>query len=161
MRDENGRAAAHDFAQVIQDLVFGLRIDARERVIENHDARIADDGTRNGGALLLAAGEGEATFPHHGRVFVGEAFDVDSDVGGLGGGVDGLIGGMLHAERNVLPDRVAKEERFLRHETDVAAQEVDWEVTDRVAVYENGTRSSVVHTRNQIDERCLSRTRWT
>src|SRR5579862_8137153 len=54
--DEDGGAAAHDVAQVVEDLVFGVSVDAGERVVENQDLGIADEGAVNGGPLLLTAG---------------------------------------------------------------------------------------------------------
>ena len=57
MRDENCGAALHDFAQVIQNFVFGVSVDAGERVIQNQDARIANQSASDRGALLLSARE--------------------------------------------------------------------------------------------------------
>ena len=55
VRNEDRGAAAHDLAQMIQDLVFRVRVDARQRVVQNQNARIANDSARDGGALLLSA----------------------------------------------------------------------------------------------------------
>src|SRR5579871_5923088 len=60
MRDKDGGAAVHDVAQVIENFVFRVGIDAGEGVVENQNFGIADQGAGNGGALLLASGEGDA-----------------------------------------------------------------------------------------------------
>src|SRR5215467_1442568 len=60
MRDEDGRAAFHHVAQVIENFVFGLCIDAGKRIIQNQDARIADEGARDRSALFLSARECDA-----------------------------------------------------------------------------------------------------
>src|ERR1700683_5569044 len=37
--DEYGGAALHHFAQVVEDLVFGVSVDAGESIVENESAR--------------------------------------------------------------------------------------------------------------------------
>src|SRR5579863_422419 len=64
MRDEERRTVLHHAAQTAQDLFLGLRINARERVIEDQDARVADHGARNRRALLLAARKRQAALAH-------------------------------------------------------------------------------------------------
>src|SRR5579862_7505674 len=81
VRDEDGGAAAHHVAQMVENLVFGVSVDAGERVVEDEDLGIANKGAGNGGALLLSAGEGDAAFAHHGVVAFGKALDVGCDVG--------------------------------------------------------------------------------
>jgi len=53
MRNEDRRASAHNFAQVIQNLIFGVRVDAGERVVENENLWTPQQGACDGGALLL------------------------------------------------------------------------------------------------------------
>ena len=86
--DEDGGASAHDFAQVVEDFVFGVGVDAGEGVVENQNARAAQQGAGDGRALLLASGERDAALADRGVVAFGEAFDVVGDVGGFGGGFD-------------------------------------------------------------------------
>jgi len=56
VRNENGSSSLHDFAQVIQNLIFGMRVHAGERVVENQNFRIANQSPGNRGALFLSAG---------------------------------------------------------------------------------------------------------
>ena len=60
--NKDGRATAHDLAQAGEDALFGIGVHARQRIVEDQDARVADDGAGDGGALLLPAGEGDAAF---------------------------------------------------------------------------------------------------
>src|ERR1700686_4524850 len=106
VRDENGRAAAHDVAQMIENLVFGVSVDAGERVVEDENLGIADESAGNGGALLLPAGKRDATFSDHGVVAFGEGLDVGRDVRCVGRVTNILIGGSVHAQRDVLADAI-------------------------------------------------------
>ena len=155
--DEDGGASAHDFAEVVEDFVFGVGVDAGEGVVEDEDAWAAEQGAGDGGALLLASGEGDAAFADRRVVAFGEAFDVLGDVGGFGGGFDvvklRLAVFLRYAEGDVFADGVAEEECLLRDEADVPAQRVEREFADGVAVDEDGAGLGVVDPRDQIDER--------
>src|SRR5512143_668801 len=72
VRDKNSRPSFHDFAQVIKDFIFGMRVHTGESVIENQYARVAQNGTGNGGALLLSAGQRDAALSDHGPIRVGK-----------------------------------------------------------------------------------------
>ena len=110
----------HHVAQVVENFVFGVGVDAGERVVENQNLRIANQGAGDGSALLLSAGERDAALADHGVVAFGKALDVGRDVGGFGGVVNLLVGGRVDAKRDVLADAVAEQESFLRDESDVA-----------------------------------------
>ena len=49
--DEDGGAPAHDFAEMVEDFVLGVGVDAGEGVVENEDAGAAKKGAGYGGAL--------------------------------------------------------------------------------------------------------------
>ena len=51
---------AHDVAQPRQDLFFGVGVHRRQRIVQNQDRGIDDDGARDGRALLLAARQRDA-----------------------------------------------------------------------------------------------------
>ena len=86
--DEDGGASLHDLAEMVEDFVFGVGVDAGEGVVEDQDAGAAEEGAGYGGALLLASGEGDAALAYRGVVAFGETFYVLGDVGGFGGGLD-------------------------------------------------------------------------
>src|SRR5277367_2497899 len=56
VRDEDVGAAAHDAGQALKNALFGESVDAGQCVVQNQDFGIAQDGARDGHALLLAAG---------------------------------------------------------------------------------------------------------
>ena len=59
-------------AQAREDALFGLRVDGGKGIVEDEDARIANDRAGDGAALFLSAGERDAAFADDGVVFVGE-----------------------------------------------------------------------------------------
>src|ERR1700722_6276167 len=134
MRDENRSASAHDVPQVIENFVFGMGIDAGERVVENQNLRIADQSTRNRRALFLAAGERDAAFSYHRVVAFGKALDVGCDIRRIGCVVDLLIGGRVHAQGDVLADAVAKKKSFLGNEPNTPAERCNQLLTKQSAV---------------------------
>ena len=158
--DEDGGATAHDFAEMIEDFVLGVGVDAGKGIVEDEDAGAAEKGAGDGGALLLAAGESDAAFADGGVVAFGEAFDVVGDVGGFGGGFDVVERDVAiftrHSKSDVFADGVAEEKCFLRNETDVAAQGVERELADGASVDEDGAGRGVVNARDEADERRFS-----
>ena len=122
VRNKDGGASAHYLAQVGEDLLFGVGVDAGEGVIKDQNARISQNSAGDGGALLLPAGKSNAAFPYHGGIRFREAFDVCGDVGGSGCVMNLRIAGLFGAESNVFTDGVAEQESFLGHKPDVAAQ---------------------------------------
>src|ERR1700757_3112405 len=101
VRDEDSGAAAHHVPQMIENLVFGVSVDAGECVVEDQNLGIADEGAGNGGALLLSARERDAAFSDHGVVAFGEGLDVGGDVRRVSRVVNLLVGGGVYAERDV------------------------------------------------------------
>src|SRR5450631_4475530 len=139
VRNEDGGAAAHDVAQVIEDLVFGVGVDAGERVVEDQNLGIANQGAGNRRALLLSAGERDAAFSHHRIVAFGKTLDVDCNVGRVGRVVNLLVGGGVDSQGDVLADAVAEQESFLGHESNVLAQRCDGIISNRTAIDQNGS----------------------
>src|ERR1700693_5733986 len=137
---------------MVEDLVFGMSVDAGEGVVEDEDAGAAEKGAGDGGTLLLASGESDAAFADGGVVAFGETFDVLRDVGGIGGGFDvvwiRLAIFLRDAEGDVFADGVAEEEGFLRNESDVAAEGVERELADGASVDKDGAGLGVVDARD-------------
>src|ERR1700728_289852 len=152
VRNEDGGAPLHHVAQVVENLVFGVGVDAGESVVEDQNLGIADEGTGNCGALLLTAGEGDAAFAHHRVVAFGEALDIGGDVGRVGGTLNLLIGSRFHAQCNVFANAVTEEKSFLRHESDVFAQRCHEIIANMSSIDENHTGLRVVDARNQAHQ---------
>jgi hypothetical protein len=124
MRDDESGAVLHQVIQRFADLGFGLRVHGRGGVIEDQDARILQQGARNGHALLLPAGERHAFFTDHGVVAIGESHDHVMHGGGFRGALRSPPASRhAHAVQNILADRAAEQERFLLHDADLLTQD--------------------------------------
>ncbi len=157
VRDEDGRAPLHHFAQMVENAFFGVGVHAGERVVQDHDARVANESARDGGALLLSARKGDAALADQGRVLVGEGLNVLGDAGAIGRGAHLFVGGTRRAKRDVLADGVGEQEGLLRDESEVAAQLVHRQLADGLAVDQHHAGSGVVDAGNQADQRGLAR----
>src|ERR1700692_1891097 len=98
MRDQDGGAATHDGGEGCENLLLSCRVHTRERVVENQNARVAEDRSRNRGSLLLAARKGDASLPDHGLVTLGESCNVGGEAGSFRGKRDLVLRGIFHTE---------------------------------------------------------------
>src|SRR5262245_53305702 len=64
MRDDEGRAPARGAVERLDQRVLGRGVEARGRLVEDQDRRVADDRARDRDALLLAARQGRAALGH-------------------------------------------------------------------------------------------------
>src|SRR5229473_6630539 len=62
---------------MVENLVFGVGIHAGERVVENQDARIANDGAGYCCALLLPSRKSYAALAHHGLILFRKVYEAD------------------------------------------------------------------------------------
>src|SRR5579863_9360164 len=122
MRDKNRRAALHDFAQMVEDLIFSMGVYAGKRVIENQNLRIADQRPGNRRPLLLPARKCNAALAHQRLVSLGKTMNVRRDVRDFGGIFDLCVSRGLNPQRDVLPDAVAEQKSFLWHESNAPPQ---------------------------------------
>src|SRR6202451_4548537 len=95
MRNEDRGAPLHYVAQVVEDFIFRVSIDAGERIVEDEDSWVANQGAGDGGALLLPARERDAAFPHQRLIALGKSFNVGCNVGGFGCVMNLLVGGRV------------------------------------------------------------------
>ena len=72
MGDQQGRAARHDLAQRLVDLVLDAGVHGGGGVVEEQQPGVGEDRAGEGDALALAAGEGEAVLADLGVVAVGQ-----------------------------------------------------------------------------------------
>ena len=104
------------------DLLFRLGIERGGRFVEKQNGRVLEQRARDRKALLLAAGKQAALVADDGLVALRLRHDEVVREGGLGGGVDFLLGRVEPAELDVFEDGVVKEEGLLRDEADLFAQ---------------------------------------
>jgi len=64
MGDDEGGPAAEEPAQGLLDQAFAFRVQGRGGLVQDQDAGILQNGPGYGHPLALAAGEGQASFPH-------------------------------------------------------------------------------------------------
>ncbi len=94
--------------QFAQDLLFGVGVDTGQRVVQDQDAGVADDGASDGRSLLLASGERDPALAHHGRQAGGKFFKFAPDVGRLSGLQHLFIAGQGSAKGDVSANGLAE-----------------------------------------------------
>src|SRR5437763_15974720 len=156
MRNENRRASPHHVTEMIQDLVFGVRIYAGKRIVQNQNAGIANQGAGYCGALLLSAGERDSALANQSFVLFGKLFDVSGYVRCLRRPANFHVAGLGHTESDVLANSFAEEKSLLRNETDVPTKIGQRIVPDGEAVNQNRSGFGIVDARNQADQRGLT-----
>ncbi len=78
-------------AQARQNLLFGVGVDGRERIVQDQDARIHHDRAGQGRPLLLSAGQGDAALPDHRVIAFREIVDILVQAGDRCSGADALV----------------------------------------------------------------------
>src|SRR5271155_4940517 len=73
MRDHERGASFHQVLQSMLDELFALRIEARSGFVENEDAWIRENRSRNRDALFLSAAQAHAPLAYDGVVFIWKA----------------------------------------------------------------------------------------
>jgi hypothetical protein len=152
---ENRRPLAHHGAQPGQDLLLGIRVHSRQRIVEDEDFGVDEERAREGGPLLLAARERDAAFPHRRLEAARKIRDVLVEPG-HGRGVLNAALRSVAAERHVLPDGCREKERLLRHEADRAAKALQRNLADVHAADRHRAGRRLVQPRQQRDERRLA-----
>jgi hypothetical protein len=156
MRDEERRAPLQHLAQPREDLGFRARVHGGETVVEEEDRRIHGERARDRGALPLSAGEVDAALAEKRLEAVRQRFDLGKDARVRGGLRQARVVRRAAAEADVLADRVAEEERVLRHVADRAAQIGESEPLDRDAVHEDRPRRGIDEPRDEREQRALA-----
>ncbi len=122
VRDEQRRAPAHQRPQRRVDLLLRLRVDRRGRVVEDENARVGDDRPCERDALPLPAGKRQPALADDRVVAVGQRADELVRLCCSRRGLDLRAGRVGPPVRDVGPDGVREQERFLEHHTDLAAK---------------------------------------
>src|ERR1700730_10610216 len=105
VRDDEDRATLGDLAHVLLDDALALVIERARSLVEDEDARIGHQGTRNGDALALSPGERSAPLAHHGVVALGQLQDKVVRARERGGGDHALHGNGRINERDIVAHR--------------------------------------------------------
>ena len=120
-RDEH-RAPFEGGAEPLHEPPLGERVDRRERIVEDDDARAGDERARERDALALAAGEVDAPLADQRVVAVRKLVRERVDARRLAGREHLVPVRVGAAGGEVLAQRHREEHRPLRHERDVASE---------------------------------------
>jgi len=156
VRDDDVGAPAHKVLQRVLNGVFGDGVQGRGGLVQNQDARILEHHTRDGEALLLAAGELQAAVAHLGVVAVRLAHDEIVDVCDAAGGLKLLLRGVHLGIEQIVADRVVEEVGLLRHNADVAAQKAEVIAFYIDVVDADGAAGNIVEARDEVYQRGLA-----
>src|SRR5262249_4051261 len=114
MRHEQAGSASHNLSQMSENLLFGVGVHRRKRIIQNQNSGSADQCSGNRRSLLLLTRKSDAAFSENRFVSVGKRFDVFGQSRFGRRRAYFTVGCLLDTKRNVLGNCVAEQKRFLR-----------------------------------------------
>ena len=88
VRDDDRRPLPQDSAQPRQNFFLRVRVHRRQRIVQNQDARVDDDGARKRRPLFLPARQRDPALADRRLVAVRKVGDVLVETRDLGGGKD-------------------------------------------------------------------------
>ena len=155
MGDEDRRAALHERHQAVHDLRLARRVEARGRLVEHEDRRVAQQDPRDPDALALAARQPDALRPERAVEAAGQAADEVLGVG-RAGGADDVLARRVAAVGDVLGDGAGEQHRVLQEDPDLVAKPVERAVARVAAVDEDRAGGRVVEARDERADRRLA-----
>ncbi len=159
MGDDQACALGEDRLDRFLDGVLGDGVQGGSRLIEDDQARFAEDDPGDRKPLLFAAGKLHAAVAHDGVVAFREPADERVDIGFTASFFDfGLRGVGLGVEQ-ILFDSAVEQVSVLRHHSDVLAQIGQIEFSDVDAVQQDPSARHIVEARNQVDDGRLAGSR--
>ena len=150
MRNHEGRTAHHQFVQGSLHHLFAFRIQGRCRLVQNQNARIFQDGTGDGHALALTARKIQPSFADLRVVALRQITNERIRIRRLGGLDDLLVRRIQPSVADILHDRCAEEQRFLRHNANLLPQGIHRHVPDIQAIDPNITTVYIIKPWNEI-----------
>ena len=154
--DERG-PAGEEPTQSAVDPALRADVDRRRRLVEDEDARVCEEGSRECDELPLAERELEAALADLRVVAGGEIGDERVGSDGVRGRFDLGAGGAGPAEGDVVGDRACEEEALLRNDPELAAERLLGDAAQVGAVDRDPPVARVVEAREQLGDRGLSR----
>ena len=154
--DDEAGAPAHQALQRQLDEVLGFGIYAGERIIEDEDARILEQGAGDGDALLLSAGERHAALADMGGIALRQFQDEVVGLRRFCCGENLFVAGVGAPKSQVLADARGEERGFLQYDADLIPQRFECDAAQIVAIYGDAARRGIVETRQQVDDRTFA-----
>src|SRR5687767_5502998 len=109
MRHDQTRAITHHAAKLPENSLFRVRINRRQRVVENQNLRLAQHRTCYRRALFLTTGKRDAPLANERFKLVRKSRDVFRQTSDLGGPLNLSLLSLLDPERDVSLHRIAKQ----------------------------------------------------
>src|SRR5207248_2955690 len=156
VRNDDGRLAAHELTECVEDERLRCRVQSGQWFVENQDRRVTDDCSRDCDPSLLPARQRDAALPNHRVVALRQLANEPVCVCQLGSAYDVAACRRGPAVRDVLPDGTAEEQRILEDEAHALAQRLLVEGSDVITVDQHASRLRVVEARDEINECCLT-----
>ena len=157
--DHQRGAALAQLVQRALDHDLGGVVKRRGGLVQDEYGRVLEEHAGDGQALLLPARQAHAALADHGVVAVLHGEDVVVDVGALGGLDDLLLGGVETPVEYVVADGGVEQVDVLLHDAHVAAQRLERDAVDLLAVDEQLARGDVVEVGDQVAQRGLAASR--
>jgi hypothetical protein len=159
MGHDDRRSALPSRGEPLQNLLLGMGVDGRQRIVENQDLRLDHECPGDGHALLLSPGQRDAAFAHRRVVAFRELGQVLVEARGGRGLREASRMALVtpRAEGNVLRDGRAEEKRLLVDEPDGAAQDRKRNLAYIDAVDEHAAGRGIEQPRQQGEQRGLAR----
>ena len=152
------RAALHQRGQGLLHQPFGVGVQGRGGFVKNENRRVFVHRAGNRQALALAAGKLHGVVADHGVDALRQGNDKLCEVGRLQAGRHaGAVN--RHAQRNIVGHAVVDHQHMLADHGELLAQRLQRPLADVVAIDQNGARGGINKPRQQVDQRCLARTR--
>src|SRR5216683_4563059 len=157
MGDQQGRAPLQEAADRLLDLVFGGAVNRAGRVVQDEDARISQQGARNGDALPLSAGKGHTALANQCVVTILEA---QNEIVRLG--ISRcllnrcLVRPLPQSIGDILPYGAREEEDILLDGRNLRAQRVQAPLAHVDAINQNAALVDVINAIDQLRKRALA-----
>ena len=155
--DDQRRAAPQHRFQRLLDQVLRLGVHRRGGLVQDEDTGVGQDGPRQRQPLFLAPAQLDAPLADLGVVAFGQRLDELVGVGRLGGGDKLLVAGVRLAVEQVLAHGAVEQEGVLQHHGHVAAQRVQRDLPQIMAVQSDPPLNGIVETAEQIGDAGLAR----
>ncbi len=157
MGNDKGGAPAHEALQRLLDQSLRFRVQRGGRLVQDEDAWVAQDGARDGQALLLTPREFHAALADLRIVAILLLDDEVVRIRCLRRFKQLLVCGLRSAIAQVVADRAREEERLLKDDPDLAAQRVKGHVPQIIPVDQDPALGGVVEARDEVTQSALAR----
>jgi len=126
------------------NLILRGAIDRRGRVVQHQDTGVGQEGSRQGDALALAAGQGHSAFPDDRLISLREGSDELIGLSRSRGGLDLSLTGLRTAEGDVLGHAAREEKHILLDDRDLLTESLQIPLTHVDAVDPHRTLADIV-----------------